>query len=55
MPVLINEVVAEVESTVVPETQAEPVEERVPLASSEFELMQVLAVIEQRRQRLMVD
>ena len=55
MPVMINEIVAEVEPTVVPESQAEPHEERVPVTRSEFELMQVLAVIEQRKQRLMVD
>ncbi len=55
MPVLINEVVAEVEPAVVPESQAEPDEQRVPLSSAEFEIMQTLAIIEQRRERLMVD
>ena len=55
MPVLINEVVAEVEPTVVPEIQAEAREERVSSTKSEFELMQLFTVVEERRQRLMVD
>lgn len=55
MPVLINEVVAEVEPVTVPESQAAPGEERMPISSTEFEILQMLAVIEQRRERLMVD
>jgi hypothetical protein len=55
MPVLINEVVAEVEPAVVPASQAEPDEQRVPLTATELEMVELLAIIEQRRERLTVD
>ena len=55
MPVLINEVLAEVEPTVIRESEAEPLQERSPLEESEFEFAQMLAIVEERRQRLLVD
>jgi hypothetical protein len=55
MPVFIDEVIAEVESTAPIESEAEADAQRMPLASSELELAQTLALIEQRRQRLAVD
>ena len=55
MPVVINEVVAEVEPPTRIEPDDAPLEETAPVAQSEFELMYRLAVIEERRQRLMVD
>jgi hypothetical protein len=55
MPVLINEVVAEVEPAVVPESQSEPPAQRTPLASAELEVIETLALIEERRERLRVD
>ncbi len=54
MPVLINEVVAEME-TPVPQSQAPTPEERMPMEQTAFELTYLLGVMEQRRQRLMVD
>lgn len=54
MAVLINEVVAEVE-TPVPQNESESPEERLPLDKTAFELTYLLAVLEQRRQRLLVD
>jgi len=55
MPVLINEVVAEVEPTVLPSSEAEPDAQRLPVSAPELELLEILALIEQRRERLMLD
>lgn len=54
MPVLINEVVAEV-TTPVPQSQAPTPEQRLPMEQTTFELTYLLGVLEQRRQRLLVD
>ncbi|AGA33798.1 hypothetical protein TVNIR_2142 [Thioalkalivibrio nitratireducens DSM 14787] len=53
MPVVIHEVIAEVEGTPVPE-QA-PAAESVPLGPDERDLMENLALLEERRARLAVD
>jgi hypothetical protein len=55
MPVLINEVMAEVTETVVPESEAHPPALQVPLSLAEFEMAQTLALLEQRRDRLEID
>lgn len=55
MPVLINEVVVEVTENVVPETEAHPQAQQVPLSLAEFEMAQTLALLEQRRERLKID
>ena len=55
MPVLINEVVAEVTETIVPETEGQPLPQQVPLSLAEFEMAQTLALLEQRRERLKID
>lgn len=55
MPILINEVLAEVEPVRVPTGEAPPPPESTPLAQTEFELVQTLALIEERRRRLLVD
>ncbi len=54
MPVFINEVSVEVPQ-VVPETQSQSVEDRMPLSAPEFTLLQTLALLEERRQRLQFD
>jgi hypothetical protein len=55
MPVFIDEVIAEVEPTAAPESGVETEAQVMPLASSELELAQTLALMEQRRERLTVD
>jgi len=55
MPVFINEVSVEVPQPVVPETQSQPVEDRMPVTLPEFTLLQTLALLEERRQRLQFD
>lgn len=55
MPILINEVIAEIEPTTQPETESEPAETRVPSDLAEFEVMRRLALVEERRARLAVD
>ena len=55
MPVLINEVVAEVIETVVPESESHPPAMLLPLPLAEFEIAQTLALLEQRRDRLEID
>lgn len=53
MPLLINEVIAEVESAA-PAEQA-PGAEPMPLTESETDIAETLALLEERRTRLMVD
>ena len=55
MPVFINEVVAEVPPAPVPETQSQPPQQQTALPASEYELLQSLNIIEQRRERLLFD
>lgn len=55
MPVIINEVIAEVEPNTAPPEDTHPDEERLPLATGEQELADILALIEERRARLRVD
>ncbi len=55
MPIVINEVVAEVEPPPRNEYEDAPLEQTSPLAQSEFEVMSALAIIEERRERLTVD
>lgn len=55
MPILIDEIIAEVSDNVTEpaEAAAEPLQ--VPLAKAEQETMQVLALIRQRQDRLRID
>lgn len=53
MPVFINEVLTEV--IPVPESESNPMEERTPVDESDFDLVQKLALIEERRLRLAID
>lgn len=55
MPILINEVIAEVPDAVVPRHQGNPPEERMPVPQSEHDLMKTLALLEERKQRLLFD
>lgn len=53
MPVFIDEVVAEV--IPVPQPESEPGEDRAPVPESEFDVVQLLSLLEERRLRLAVD
>lgn len=55
MPVMINEIIAEIEPSPVPETQSEPIETRVTSDLAEFEILRRIALLEERRARLVVD
>jgi len=55
MPVLIDEVIAEVSDSVTQPSEAEPPAEQVPMSVAENELMQSLALIQQRQDRLKID
>ncbi len=55
MPVIINEVVAEVEPNTAHPAEPHLEDERLPLVASERELVDVLALVEERRERLQVD
>ena len=55
MPILINEVIAEVESTVTEHAEAEPAPQQLPLSIAESALAQTLALIQQRQERLKID
>lgn len=55
MPVLIDEVIAEVSDSVTQPAEFEPMPLQMPLAASEQDLLQTLALIQQRQDRLKVD
>ena len=55
MPVFINEVSAEIPMAPVPQTQAQPVHEQIPVTQPEYEFLKNLQIIEERRQRLEFD
>ena len=55
MPVIINEVIAEVEPNTSPPADTHPDDERLPLAASEQEIVDILALVDERRARLTVD
>jgi hypothetical protein len=55
MPVFINEVTTEVEQAVVPATESNASESRMPVTPPEFEFLQTLTLVEERRQRLEYD
>jgi len=55
MPILVNEFIAEVESSAAGETGDTPMQETIPLQKSEYDLLYDMEIIEERRQRLMVD
>ncbi len=55
MPVFINEVTAEVPQAPVADVQSKPIQERMPVTEPEYQLLQTLNLIEERRQRLEFD
>lgn len=55
MPILINELVTTVPDAPVPQAQANPPQDRVPVTQPEYEVVKMLALLEERRQRLEFD
>lgn len=55
MPVLIDEVIAEVNDSVTRPGEVEQPHQQVPAATAEQELLQTLALIQQRQDRLAID
>ena len=55
MPILINEVVAEVEPSVTPRHESRPAQAQLPVTDAEYELFKTLSLIEERKARLMID
>ncbi len=55
MPILIDEVIAEVSDSVTRPAEADPMPLQLPLAAAEQDLMQTLALIQQRQDRLKID
>jgi hypothetical protein len=53
MPVMINEVITEVEAS--PEFESQPVQGRAPVSDPEFALLKMLTLMEERRLRLKID
>lgn len=55
MPILINEVVTEVEPGVTTPHESQPPQSRTPVSGVEFDLLKTLALIEERKARLTID
>jgi hypothetical protein len=55
MPVLIDDVILEVQDGVTEPTEQQSVAQQTPLAPAEIELTQMLELIRQRQERLKVD
>jgi hypothetical protein len=55
MPIFIEEVSAEVSQTVVPQVESQPLEGRVTVVQPQFEFLQTLNLLEERKQRLEFD
>jgi hypothetical protein len=55
MPLLINEVIAEIEHSVTEPVEQSPSAEQQPLSVAEIEIAQTLDRIQQRNERLKVD
>lgn len=55
MPVLIGEVIAEVEPSVVNQQESQPATSNMPVSDPEHELLKTLALIDERRARLAID
>jgi hypothetical protein len=55
MPLLINEMIVEIQNQVTHENDAEPLSEQVPVSPAEQELARSLALMAERRARLSVD
>ena len=55
MPILIDDVILEVSDNTSLSGTAEPLQQQVPAAAAEQELLQTLALVKQRQERLSVD
>jgi hypothetical protein len=55
MPVLIDEVILEVQDGVTESAEQQPVAQQTPLFPAEIELTQMLELIRQRQERLRID
>lgn len=55
MPILIDELSAEIQSEARPATEANPAQLRAPMSDPEYELSKTLALLEERNNRLLVD
>jgi len=55
MPVLIDEVILEVQDGVTETAEQQPTAQQTPLAPAEIELAQMLELIRQRQERLRID
>lgn len=55
MPVLIDEVSIETIDSVTLPDEAEPVPQQIPVAAAEQQVLQTLALIQQRQDRLRID
>jgi len=55
MPLLINEVIAEVEESVTESAESQPATQQQPLSIAEIELVQTMDRIIQRQERLKID
>ncbi len=55
MPILIDEMIAEVSERVTQPSEAAPLAQQLPASVAENELLQTLALIQQRQERLKVD
>lgn len=55
MPILINEMTTEIAPAIVPASEAKPLAENMSVQEPEYELLQTLQLIEERRLRLQFD
>ncbi len=55
MPVIIEEVIAEIQEPVIQPGESAPAPQQQPLSQTELDLVQALERIQQRQQRLKVD
>ena len=55
MPIFIDEVSAEVSQSVVPQVESHPLEDRTTVPQPQYEFLQILNLIEERRKRLEFD
>lgn len=55
MPILIDDVILEVSDNAGAAGTGEPLQQQLPVAAAEQELLQTLALIKQRQERLRID
>jgi len=55
MPVLINEVIADVQAEVTPQHESQPLHAQSAVSDPEYQLTKMVSLIEERRARLAID